>query len=65
MRTVLLLEGEGAEFVEDPLRFAYLEVWTDVGSMPPASASTMVGVPAMSTTADAGERPSSRILQQS
>ena len=32
METVLLLEGDGDEVVEDPLRSAFLEVWTDVGS---------------------------------
>ena len=32
VETVLLLEGDGDEVVEDPLRSAFLEVWTDVGS---------------------------------
>lgn len=32
METVLLLQGDGDDVMEDPLRSAFLEVWTDVGS---------------------------------
>ncbi len=48
MKTVLLLEGDGPEVVEDPMRTAYLEVWLDVDTdgrkaVPPGSVTAAMG----------------------
>ena len=47
----MLLEGEGAEVLQDPLRTAILEVWTDANT---GGADMPLDVPA--STADTGEQ---------
>uniref|UniRef100_A0A7S0WNH6 Uncharacterized protein n=1 Tax=Chlamydomonas leiostraca TaxID=1034604 RepID=A0A7S0WNH6_9CHLO len=58
VETVLLLEGEGGGVLEDPLRSAFLEVWTDVGSVQPSDASNSASsIGLCPPMAEAGSEP--------